>query len=108
MWYERILSRHRTGERPVLSCRRRGIAEHFRDQLEMLRDVRLDGEIVDQLIVQMRAFVRLAEKGDSQVGIEIQFADIFGQITAYATGTPINVVNPAVLLHAGARPVPDR
>ena len=28
---------------------------------------------------------------------EIQFADIFAQITAYAAGTPINVVNPAVL-----------
>jgi D-3-phosphoglycerate dehydrogenase / 2-oxoglutarate reductase len=27
---------------------------------------------------------------------EIQFSDIFDQITAYATGTPINVVNPAV------------
>lgn len=29
---------------------------------------------------------------------EIQFADIFDQITAYAAGTPINVVNPEVLL----------
>jgi D-3-phosphoglycerate dehydrogenase / 2-oxoglutarate reductase len=28
---------------------------------------------------------------------EIQFADIFDQIVAYAAGTPINVVNPAVL-----------
>jgi D-3-phosphoglycerate dehydrogenase len=28
---------------------------------------------------------------------EIQFADIFDQIVAYAGGTPINVVNPAVL-----------
>jgi D-3-phosphoglycerate dehydrogenase len=28
---------------------------------------------------------------------EIQFADIFDQITAYAEGAPINVVNPAVL-----------
>ena len=28
---------------------------------------------------------------------EIQFADIFDQILAYAAGTPINVVNPAVL-----------
>jgi D-3-phosphoglycerate dehydrogenase len=28
---------------------------------------------------------------------EIQFADIFAQITAYAAGKPINVVNPAVL-----------
>lgn len=28
---------------------------------------------------------------------EIQFTDIFDQITAYAAGTPINVVNPAVL-----------
>src|SRR5207247_10202741 len=27
---------------------------------------------------------------------EIQFSDIFDQITAYATGTPINVVNLAV------------
>ena len=34
---------------------------------------------------------------------EIQFADIFAQITAYAAGTPINVVNPAVLQHARAR-----
>ena len=25
---------------------------------------------------------------------EIQFTDIFDQITAYAAGTPINVVNP--------------
>ncbi len=28
---------------------------------------------------------------------EIQFTDIFDQIMAYATGTPINVVNPEVL-----------
>jgi D-3-phosphoglycerate dehydrogenase len=28
---------------------------------------------------------------------EIQFADIFDQVVAYAAGTPINVVNPAVL-----------
>jgi len=35
---------------------------------------------------------------------EIQFADIFAQITAYAAGAPINVVNPAVLAHARARP----
>jgi D-3-phosphoglycerate dehydrogenase len=28
---------------------------------------------------------------------EIQFTDIFDQITAYAAGTPTNVVNPAVL-----------
>ena len=28
---------------------------------------------------------------------EIQFADIFDQITAYAAGKPINVVNPDVL-----------
>ena len=28
---------------------------------------------------------------------ELQFADIFGQILAYANGRPINVVNPAVL-----------
>ena len=28
---------------------------------------------------------------------EVQFADIFDQITAYAAGSPINVVNPGVL-----------
>ncbi len=28
---------------------------------------------------------------------ELQFADIFDQITAYAAGAPINVVNPDVL-----------
>jgi D-3-phosphoglycerate dehydrogenase / 2-oxoglutarate reductase len=28
---------------------------------------------------------------------EIQFADIFDQINAFATGEPINVVNPQVL-----------
>jgi len=28
---------------------------------------------------------------------EIQFSDVFDQITAYAAGTPINVVNPGVL-----------
>src|SRR5262245_39912281 len=31
---------------------------------------------------------------------EVQFADIFDQITAYAAGTPINVVNPDVLRKA--------
>ncbi len=31
---------------------------------------------------------------------EIQFADIFDQINAYDTGSPINVVNPDVLSHA--------
>jgi D-3-phosphoglycerate dehydrogenase len=34
---------------------------------------------------------------------EIQFADIFDQITAYAAGTPTNVVNPAVLEAARKR-----
>jgi D-3-phosphoglycerate dehydrogenase len=28
---------------------------------------------------------------------EVQFAEIFDQITAYCAGAPINVVNPAVL-----------
>jgi D-3-phosphoglycerate dehydrogenase len=31
---------------------------------------------------------------------EVQFSDIFDQIVAYASGTPTNVVNPAVLAHA--------
>ena len=31
---------------------------------------------------------------------EIQFSDIFDQITAYAAGAPINVVNPDVRVHA--------
>jgi D-3-phosphoglycerate dehydrogenase len=35
---------------------------------------------------------------------EVQFADIFAQITAYAAGTPINVVNPAALQQASSRP----
>ena len=34
---------------------------------------------------------------------EIQFADIFDQIVAYARGAPINVVNPEVLGHARPR-----
>jgi D-3-phosphoglycerate dehydrogenase len=34
---------------------------------------------------------------------EIQFADIFDQIVAYAKGSPINVVNPEVLQSAGVR-----
>ena len=34
---------------------------------------------------------------------EIQFADIFAQITAYAAGKPVNVVNPAVLEHEYVR-----
>jgi D-3-phosphoglycerate dehydrogenase len=38
---------------------------------------------------------------------EIQFADIFAQITAYAAGRPINVVNPAVLQQGPARPGPS-
>jgi D-3-phosphoglycerate dehydrogenase len=35
---------------------------------------------------------------------ELQFADIFDQIIAYASGTPTNVVNPDVLDHARGRP----
>jgi D-3-phosphoglycerate dehydrogenase len=35
---------------------------------------------------------------------ELQFADVFGQILAYAAGTPANVVNPEVLGHR--RPPP--
>ena len=31
---------------------------------------------------------------------EVQFADIFDQVVAYAAGAPINVVNPAALAHA--------
>jgi D-3-phosphoglycerate dehydrogenase len=34
---------------------------------------------------------------------EIQFADIFEQVVAYATGAPINVVNPDVMEHAAVR-----
>ena len=34
---------------------------------------------------------------------EIQFADIFDQIIAYAAGSPINVVNPQVLAMAAER-----
>ena len=34
---------------------------------------------------------------------DIQFTDIFDQITAYAAGTPINVVNPPVLESARRR-----
>jgi D-3-phosphoglycerate dehydrogenase / 2-oxoglutarate reductase len=34
---------------------------------------------------------------------EVQFVDIFDQILAYAAGTPINVVNPAVLQAAARR-----
>ena len=34
---------------------------------------------------------------------EIQFSDIFDQITAYAAGKPINVVNPDVLEAANRR-----
>jgi D-3-phosphoglycerate dehydrogenase / 2-oxoglutarate reductase len=35
---------------------------------------------------------------------EVQFADVFDQILAYAAGTPINVVNPRVLERGSARP----
>ncbi len=38
---------------------------------------------------------------------EIQFADIFDQITAYAAGKPINVVNPEVLTARNRRPRAD-
>jgi D-3-phosphoglycerate dehydrogenase / 2-oxoglutarate reductase len=34
---------------------------------------------------------------------EVQFSDVFDQIVAYATGTPINVVNPSVLERGSAR-----
>ncbi|MGH2968940.1 MAG: D-2-hydroxyacid dehydrogenase family protein [Solirubrobacteraceae bacterium] len=34
---------------------------------------------------------------------ELQFADVFDQIVAHATGTPINVVNPSVLERGSAR-----
>jgi D-3-phosphoglycerate dehydrogenase len=34
---------------------------------------------------------------------EVQFADIFEQIVAYAAGTPVNVVNPKVLESADLR-----
>ena len=34
---------------------------------------------------------------------EVQFADVFDQINAYAAGSPTNVVNPDVLTHARAR-----
>jgi hypothetical protein len=36
---------------------------------------------------------------------ELQFADVFDQIVAFAAGTPINVVNPEVLERGGARAV---
>jgi D-3-phosphoglycerate dehydrogenase / 2-oxoglutarate reductase len=34
---------------------------------------------------------------------ELQFADVFDQIVAFAAGTPINVVNPEVLERGSAR-----
>jgi D-3-phosphoglycerate dehydrogenase len=34
---------------------------------------------------------------------EVQFSDVFDQIVAYATGAPINVVNPSVLRRGSAR-----
>ena len=34
---------------------------------------------------------------------EVQFSDIFDQVVAYAGGTPVNVVNPAVLESANLR-----
>ncbi len=34
---------------------------------------------------------------------DVQFSDVFDQITAYASGAPINVVNPDVLAHAPKR-----
>jgi len=34
---------------------------------------------------------------------ELQFADVFDQITAYAAGTPTNLVNPEVLPKTQAR-----
>jgi D-3-phosphoglycerate dehydrogenase / 2-oxoglutarate reductase len=34
---------------------------------------------------------------------EVQFSDVFDQIVAYATGAPINVVNPSALKHGSAR-----
>ena len=37
---------------------------------------------------------------------EVQFADIFAQITGYAAGKPINVVNPAALEQPRSRPAP--
>jgi D-3-phosphoglycerate dehydrogenase / 2-oxoglutarate reductase len=33
---------------------------------------------------------------------EVQFSDVFDQIVAYASGTPINVVNPSVLERGSA------
>ena len=38
---------------------------------------------------------------------EVQFADIFAQITAYAAGKPINVVNPSVLQQRPVRGSPN-
>ncbi len=35
---------------------------------------------------------------------ELQFADVFEQINAYALGAPINVVNPGVLSNARRTP----
>jgi D-3-phosphoglycerate dehydrogenase len=35
--------------------------------------------------------------------LELQFADVFDQILAYAAGTPIHVVNPDALGHTRRR-----
>ncbi|MBR1218481.1 D-2-hydroxyacid dehydrogenase family protein [Bradyrhizobium sp. U87765 SZCCT0131] len=35
---------------------------------------------------------------------ELQFADVFDQVLAYAAGNPTNVVNPAALAHTASRP----
>jgi hypothetical protein len=60
--------------------------------------------ILDDYFDMLRTLPSFARLTGHQVEVwmtrdeyEVQFADVFDQIVAYAEGRPINVVNPAVL-----------
>jgi len=64
---------------------------------EPLRDVRNPLLLLDNVVCTPHIGYVTREE------YEMQFADIFDQITAYAAGTPTNVVNPEVLQSANRR-----
>ncbi len=79
----------RTGRRAARRAARDGGVDVFED--EPLRDTR------DPLLTMDNVVCTPHIGYVSRDEYEIQFSDIFDQITAYAAGTPINVVNPDVL-----------
>jgi D-3-phosphoglycerate dehydrogenase len=82
----------------ALECGRPGMAAVDVFEQEPVRDARHPLLLIDRVVCTPHIGYVTREE------YELQFADIFNQIVAYAAGRPVNVVNPAVLQSSALRP----